>query len=372
MRARYPTSVWIAKRKRAGGGYTYRIRWKDRSGRWQSEACGDDRKYAKVRQAQKCEELRNGALDIIPHTSLSVLIEKLPTFMAGKARDTIKKTQRSLQYLDELCGPLALSDINRAAIIEYRAKRLSAGRAPATVAKDLREIKSALSYAVDAGLLKANPLLRFKNLFPKEPERKIRVVEPAEYAALLAACRLPEFRALVTVAYRQGLRRNEMANLRWLGPHGEPMVDFEAGVLHVINRADKGELTKSRKNRSIPLHPEASEALRVLWEQTPKRVEAGRQVPKFEHVFTTLEGRRLHHSLISQEFQRTMKRAGIARATIHDLRRSFSTRAQRLGVDIETVTALGGWSNTEVVKKHYTGNVDEALHAAMKRIAEAG
>ena len=42
---------------------------------------------------------------------------------------------------------------------------------------------------------------------------------------------------------------------------------------------------------------------------------------------------------------RIVKRAGIAYCTLHDLRRSFSTLAQRAGVDRYTVKDLGGWSD---------------------------
>jgi len=62
--------------------------------------------------------------------------------------------------------------------------------------------------------------------------------------------------------------------------------------------------------------------------------------------------------------------AGIAHCALHDLRRSFSTLAQRAGVDRYTVKDLGGWSVVSVVEKHYTGDVSEAHRRAMAKIAE--
>ena len=59
----------------------------------------------------------------------------------------------------------------------------------------------------------------------------------------------------------------------------------------------------------------------------------------------------------------------IAHCTLHDLRRSFSTIAQRRGVDKYTVKDLGGWSVVSVVEKHYTGDVSEVHRAAMRKIA---
>ena len=75
---------------------------------------------------------------------------------------------------------------------------------------------------------------------------------------------------------------------------------------------------------------------------------------------------------VSHEFARIVKRAGIPRCTVHDLRRSFSTLVQRAGVDKYTVKDLGGWSTVSVVEKHYTGEISSVLRDAMDRIASAG
>jgi integrase len=292
--------------------------------------------------------------------------------MAGKARDTLEKTQESLRALRRVCGERLIADIDRAVIIDFRAKRLAAELSPATVNKDLRQIKSALSYAVDAGLLHGNPMLRWKGMTVREPERTIRVVEPAEFQALLNASQYTEYKALLTVAYRQGLRRGELCNLRWLGPHDEKLVDLEGGTLHVINRWAEGELTKSRRNRVIPLHPQARDALAGLWKAAPKVVADGAVRPKYPHVFMHPDGARFTFTWVSHEFARLVKRSKIAAATLHDLRRSFSTLAQRAGVDKFTVKDLGGWSAVSVVEKHYSGDVSPVLKAAMDRIVAAG
>ena len=63
-------------------------------------------------------------------------------------------------------------------------------------------------------------------------------------------------------------------------------------------------------------------------------------------------------------------KAGIGHATLHDLRRSFSTLAQRAGIDRHTVKDLGGWSTVGVVEKHYTGEVPDRLREAMSKLDE--
>ena len=268
-----------------------------------------------------------------------------------------------VKLLDKLCKVGKITAIDRAAVMSFRAERLQSGASIPTVNKDLRQVRSALSYALDAGLIRANPLLRWKGLMIREPEKSVRVVEEQEFVKLLSACENPTYRGLLVVGYRQGLRRKELVNLRWSA------VDLERRVLHVVNVIEAGELTKSRKNRSLPMHPAAHDVLSEMWAQTPKKLEGGTVHPMGPHVFTWPNGKPLKLDWVSREFARLASKAAIPPCTLHDLRRSFSTLAQRAGVDKYTVKDLGGWSEVSVVEKHYTGEVADVYRRAMDRIA---
>lgn len=364
MARRDPTAIWLRKRK-GKRGVTYGLRWIDPfTGQGRSEACGSDLAYARERRQQIRQGLRDGLAGSLPEVPLSDFVERLDGLMAGKSPETLKKTKDSVTLLGRLCKVTRVSTVTRAVVMDFRAKRLASGVSPATVNKDLRQVKSALSYAVDAGLLNGNPLLRWKGLMLREPEKEVRVVEQEEFGKLLAACENPTFRALLVVAYRAGLRRKELVNLRWAA------VDLDHEALRVVNVAEAGELTKSRKNRTVPMHPDVRAILQAMYEQAPKVIRDGKAVPSETYVFCWPDGKRFEADWVTHEFARLVKRAGVARCTPHDLRRSFSTIAQRCGVDKYTVKDLGGWSVVSVVEKHYTGDVSEVHREAMRRIAE--
>jgi len=99
-------------------------------------------------------------------------------------------------------------------------------------------------------------------------------------------------------------------------------------------------------------------------------VEDGRAVPKHPHVFAWPDGLPYKPDWITNRFSTAAKASGVP-ASIHDLRRSFSTLAQRAGVDRMTVKDLGGWSSVGVVDKHYTGDIKPVLERAMDLIARA-
>ena len=92
----------------------------------------------------------------------------------------------------------------------------------------------------------------------------------------------------------------------------------------------------------------------------PKIVESGRHRPKHPHCFTWPDGTRYAPDWATHEFTRVVKRSGLPHCSLHDLRRSFSTLAQRAGVERAVVKDLGGWSTVGDVEKHYTRIFHEA------------
>lgn len=49
----------------------------------------------------------------------------------------------------------------------------------------------------------------------RESEKRVRAVEENEFAQVLKVCDNPSLKALLEVACRQGLRQDDLVNLRW-------------------------------------------------------------------------------------------------------------------------------------------------------------
>lgn len=358
--------VWLESRKSKKRGRRYDLRWIDPStGKQKGKCVGGDKVGARDELVNKLEEIneyiRNGGR-LKSGKRLEDLYEALPDWMAGKARITVVQTKRAMKQLIGYAGNRFVSMIDRELIMEFRAKRIHAEISSATVNKELRQIKSALGYAVHAGWLTQNPLWHWPQMFVREPERTIRVVEPDEFAKLIEHCEQPGFDSLLIVAYYQGLRRAELSQLRW----GD--VDLEGGALTVRNKIETGELTKSRKNRTVPLRAQVIEALRMQWDGERKIIASGRTTVKHPYVWHWPDGVKWTADWITHEFARVVDRAKVNHCTLHDLRRSFSTLAQRAGVDRSMVKDLGGWSSVAVVERHYTGEIGQAAKRAIAKL----
>jgi len=362
--ARRPYSVWIETR-RDGGRRRYRVRWiNPKTGAVESQNCGAELIDARDARDAKVTELRTGGTGRHGYERVSDLRERIGDWMTGKAPATIAITRRALDRLVRLCGDLRLRYVTRAELMDFRAAVVEE-LAQAATNKDLRAIKSALSYAVDAGWMSTNPAWRWKGMELREPETETRVVEPDEFAAILAASEDPDgvcfdsrMSVLLTVAYYQGLRRRELIQLHW------DDVNLRARELRVVNRTSTGELTKSRKNRVLPMRAAVRDALASWLDMVPKVAEGRRYRPKFAHVLTWPDGRPLGPTWVSRAFRALVEASGVSPCTLHDFRRSWSTLAQRAGVNPAIVQELGGWSALSVVRAHYTGDVSAAHRQA--------
>jgi integrase len=115
-------------------------------------------------------------------------------------------------------------------------------------------------------------------------------------------------------------------------------VDLDQGILRI-------EQAKFRKSRFVPLHPSATEAMR-LYAQERDRDRLARRSDAF---FVGLQGQVLPYSTVRNTFRRLCDRLGwrsngaLPKPRIHDLRHSFACRRllawYRQGVDVNHAIA---------------------------------
>jgi integrase len=82
-----------------------------------------------------------------------------------------------------------------------------------------------------------------------------------------------------------------------------------------------------------------------------------------------LDDRRLTPAAVRAILLRRCVEAGIARATPHDLRRTFVSRLLERGADFASVAALAGHASIETTRR-YDRRGDDALRAAAALISE--
>jgi integrase len=223
-------------------------------------------------------------------------------------------------YLDPEFGDRRLEEITPDDVDAYKARLLAEGRlSPRTVIRHLTVAHGVFGRARRVWKLEVNPAAadlverpryvltgEFDTYLGEEIELLGAHADSAQDAALYE-----------TLGYT-GLRLGEALGLNW----GD--VDFVAGLIHVkrnfTGKPPRLKVPKGKRVRSVPMTPQVVDALGRLKERD-------HFVGDDDAVFATALGGRLDAWALRRRFYRAIKRAGLRRIRLHDLRHAFATVA---------------------------------------------
>jgi integrase len=224
-------------------------------------------------------------------------------------------------------GESPIGSISKPLVREYRKERHAEKRlTETTVNRDVEVLRHLLYWAVDEGVLAANPLARIR--LPKQRRKPRPILSLAEEAKLLDAA-APHLRQIIIAALDSGMRRGELLNQR--AEH----IDLTRRVLLVTHSKTPGG-----EAREIPLTARLTALLAELIREKP------------ESLIFTFKGRPIHR--IKTAWKAAIRRAGIRYFRFHDLRHTFNTRLMEAGVVQDVRKALMGHSSGEEVNSLYT------------------
>lgn len=229
-----------------------------------------------------------------------------------------------LKVLLPFFADLPIGHISKSTAAEYRRYRHSEKPlTDATINRDLEALRHILFWAVDEGIVSANPLSRLRLIRERRRRRPVMTVE--EELRLLEAA-APHLSDIIIAALDTGMRRGELLHQQWRD------VDFPRRLLYVTRSK-----TAEGESREIPL---TNRLLELLFE---KRREDG---------FVFLFKEQPIHS-IKTAWKGALRRSGIRPLRFHDIRHTFATRLMEAGVLQEVRKALMGHSSGEDVHSIY-------------------
>jgi integrase len=182
---------------------------------------------------------------------------------------------------------------------------------PVTANRLLSWVKTLFSWAVERGVVDANPAAGIKPPHREKPRAKT-LTEPEQRAVWGAfeAMGYP-FGSVGKLLLLTAQRRGEVAAMRW------DQIDLDTAVWRLPS-----ESTKAGREHVVPLAPQAVEILR--------------QVPRFERSPLVFPASRLSSDRPVSGFSKALKRAidlsGVGGWHWHDLRRSAATGMAKLAV----------------------------------------
>jgi integrase len=237
-----------------------------------------------------------------------------------------------------LLGAVALTKLQPPTISRAYSKALTSGRrdgqgglSPHTVHHMHRVLRQALEQAVTWRMLVRNPADLVKP--PKVEREQMQTLDTDETVALIDAARGTDMFMPILLGVLCGLRRGEVGALRWRS------VDLEAGTLAVVASTEQTEKgirekeTKSGKGRSVVLPALLMEELRAhRLKQAQVLLQLGIRLTGDHHVVARADGQPLQPRSMTHAFVKFMRRHGLRKIRLHDLRHSHATHMLAAGV----------------------------------------
>lgn len=260
-------------------------------------------------------------------------------------------------YGDRLLRSITAADVE--AFYLARIRDVSAG----TMIITHHHIKAMFNQALEAGVLPRNPMKTVQ--VPRGESEPRKPLERRHIKALLAhAADKPFLSRMVRLALHTGLRRGEMAALRWSD------VDLEAGLLHVsrtivkVGGIEHEKAPKTRRSvRSIRLPRSLVQDLAAV---------AGKPS---EPVLVTRWGGRPTLSYMTSVMKDALRAIGLDEGyCLHSTRHSHATHLLREKLPVKAVSERLGHANVQTTLAVYAGILtgdDQSLADAIERVVAA-
>jgi site-specific recombinase XerD len=312
------------------------------------------------------------------------LVDSYLAFVAGRCRpNTLRAVAHDLKTFFRIIEKAPV-DVAAADIFEFVADqrgdrsvvRISdgeSGLSARTIARRLSSVSGFYAYLVARGdtPITANPVPRGLSTrrrggrrrqvpLVRVPRTLPKILSPAEVTALLGALRTHRDRAMVYAMVLGGLRRCEVLGL-------------SLGDIQVPERSLFIAEGKGGHQRVIPISNTFFIAVGdYLHHDRPRGCDTDR-------VFVTLKGpnrgRPMTADGVDKIFQAARARAGLERATCHQLRHTCLTRLREAGMELEAVQAQAGHVSIESTRIYLHLSNDwlasEYRHAAEQIDADA-
>jgi site-specific recombinase XerD len=306
------------------------------------------------------------------------LVDSYLAFVAGRSRpNTLRAVAHDLKtfftVIDKDPGEVVAADVfdfvadQRGDRTVVRISDGESGLSARTIARRVSSISGFYSYLVARGdtPVTANPVSRGLSTrrlggrrrqvpLVRVPRTLPKILSPGEVTALLGALRTRRDRAMVYAMVLGGLRRCEVLGLA-------------LGDVQVPERSLFIAEGKGGHQRVIPISNTFFSAVGdYLRHERPRDCETDR-------VFVTLKGpnrgRPMTADGIDKILQAARARAGLERATCHQLRHTCLTRLREAGMELEAVQAQAGHVSIESTRI-YLHLSDDWLASEYRRAVE--
>lgn len=263
--------------------------------------------------------------------------------LTNKVKESQDRDDITIAHFNAICSINILSDLRPSHLEAYKVARAQLGRKESTINRELNTLKSITARAIEWKYLKEDP---WKIVSKFEAHQTAPETLYGREKRLYKACTDAYDRVLCNLGLKAGLRRGEMANLKWED------IDFKKDIIRVVST--HGRRTKTKKERYLPLHQELKKDLVQLERERDCDFVLGRN------------GEQTLPDYLSARFHQLTTWADI-KGHLHLTRHTFLTKLADTGTDIKTIMDLAGHSRMTTTQIYIHPNA-EMKRRAVDRI----
>jgi integrase len=293
------------------------------------------------------------SLGLAPDITLGKAIEAAMNYFRPRQNlDRQKQFERNIKRLSKCLGSgILVRDIRRDHMLQF-VDWLQ--RHQLNVWVGLTEPRSFFKLMAEEEIV-ANPIQRGRLPIPRTAGKKKPLFSLEQYEAVLAESARPLYRDYwpnaILIAWHTGLRCGDVCTLKWvpLRPHEGSFVDLPNDQIV----ARPGKSTARRQRLEIPLSPELSRHLRLLYELRDTSLGMDWVMPAMARDYRT--GSR---SEIIYGFRKICDACGLIEHSFHSFRHTFVSRLVRAGVSPIVIAEMTG-QTLEVIQRYSRVGMEE-------------
>jgi integrase len=322
------------------------------------------KKQADTALAELVADVASAGAPLLRSTTLEEYLDRwLDHITPTRSPTTVRGYRFKVKRITAKLGHVQLDKLTAQHLDRTYREWLNEGLDPSTVHHLHRVLSASLRQAVKWGLISTAPSGR-----ATPPHRRVQpkqIPTPAVVQDLIACAEdrgQPVFAAAIAVATTTGLRRGELAGLRWSD------VDFDSGQLHV-RRSIKNDLDGSWIAGLPKTHQVRRVALDAftlaVFDQLRTRAhlwahDACVTVNSDGYVLTLDPSgiKPIRPDTLSQGFARICKAAGVTGVSMHTLRHFSASMLIASGRDVRTIAGRLGHSDASTTLRVYAHMVE--------------
>jgi integrase len=266
-------------------------------------------------------------------------------------------------------GYIQLKQLQPPAIQAYYGKAVEKLSAR-TVHHQHRVLSQSLKYAVRQGYLGRNPC---ELVDPPSPRKRLmRTLTPGEVEVLLDTAKDSPYYPTIYTAVSSGLRQAELLGLRWRDVDLDMLSISVSQVLYKRGSVCTFKEPKTaHSRRRVAMTPKLALFLKDYWKDRERLYhQLGKELALDDLVFASVEGKPLDPGVVSHNFSRMAKRAGLGTVRFHDLRHTFASLMLLRGAKPKVISEALGHASVGFTMDVYSHIIEGMQADAMALLDE--